>query len=523
MIFDGVVYVGSVDHNFYALNARTGAKLWNVELAGPVISSPAMYDGNIYVTAASLSNLSMNATGVGYLYKISLSGKKTILYKFPGIVGTSPVIDSNGTVYVGCLNGKMYAVNEDGSLKWSYQTGGRIGSSPSLSAYGNTVYFGSEDGYLYALNTSDGTLDWKYKTSGAIVSSPAIDENGTIYFGCLDGYVYAVKEDGKLLWKFDTGGRIGSSPSISENTLYVGNEKGYLYAIDTTTGNIVWSYKTGGYIMSSPAVDSDGTIYVGSADGYLYAINSSGKLQWRYPTGDVVGSSPAIGKDGEIYFGSNSGYVYAIVGNGVGLSAGPWPMFRKDDQHLAIASSTTGEKLLGDFNNNGKLDFDDLMSFAMVWGARKGDSRYNVLYDIGPAKQNANGIYVIAYPDGKINFQDLMVFAMNWGKTLINSSELASFNSVKKDLNVIENNEGKFVTMKMNLRGKIGVDIVIKENGTQFVGKSGLNSDIVLIKEGNGLLEVMAAGIGKPFSGTLTLKFRSNSGYRPEIIKEVSR
>lgn len=523
MVSNGIVYIGSVDHYLYALNSQTGAKEWAVELAGPVISSPSMYSGNIYVTAASLSSLTVDATGQGYLYKISTSGAKTVLYTFPNIVGTSPVIGSDGTVYVGCLDDRMYAVSGNGSLEWSYLTGGRIGSSPSLSSDGSTVYFGSEDGYLYALNASNGTLDWKYQTGGAIISSPAIDSNGTVYFGSLDGYVYAVKKDGTLAWKYSLGSRIGSSPSISGNILYIGDENGYLYAINTATGQKVWSYKTGGYIMSSPAVDANGTVYVGSADGYLYAVSSTGALQWKYPTGDVVGSSPAIGSDGKIYFGSNTGYVYAIVGNGVGIGSGPWAMFRKDASHSAVAPSGSGEKLLGDFNDNGQLDFDDLMNLAMAWGAQTGDSRYNVLYDIGPAAQNSNGVYVTAYPDGKINFQDLMVFAMNWGRTLASSVGISSVDSVDvSGLNVTRSDDGNTVIFTVNAAGKTGFDIVIAENGARFIGKSGLDSDIVLVREGNGLFEVMAAGTGKALDGTLTLKFKKGSG-NPEMIKEVSR
>jgi outer membrane protein assembly factor BamB len=43
-----VVYVGSNDNNIYALNARTGAKLWSYATGGPVGSSPVA-DGVVYV------------------------------------------------------------------------------------------------------------------------------------------------------------------------------------------------------------------------------------------------------------------------------------------------------------------------------------------------------------------------------------------------------------------------------------------------------------------------------------------
>ena len=524
---DGTVYIGSVDHHLYAINSQ-GKQKWSVDLAGPVISSPLISAGSIYITAAGLSNLStsdMNATGTGYLYKVSSSGSEVVLYTFPGVVGTSPVMNSDGTVYVGCLDHKMYAINKNGTKKWSFTTYGRIGSSPALSSNGATLYFGSEDGNIYALNTSDGSKKWKFKTQGAIVSSPAIGASGTIYVGSLDDYIYAIKKDGTLAWKYDTGGRIGSSPSISSGILYVGNELGNLYAIDALNGHLKWSYKTGGYIMSSPAIDSDGIVYVGSADGNLYAISSNGNLEWKCPTGDVVGSSPAIGSDGIVYFGSNSGYVYAIRGNGVGLGTGPWPMFRKNTSHSAMSAASSGLKLLGDFNENGKLDFDDLMSLAMVWNSKKGDGRYNIKYDIGPAADtNGDGVYDTAYPDGKIGFDDLMVFAMNWGKTpvYVPAYVLSHSGKFSHNLKIEKINSTGSVIMKISVSNKLGFDLIIRENGVRFADKSGFDSDILLVKERNGLLEVMASGSGKRLNGTLLLEFKKigSENTNPKIIWE---
>ena len=68
--------------------------------------------------------------------------------------------------------------NNNGTLKWKYQTGNWIhSSSPAISSDG-TVYVG--DGPLYALNP-DGTLRWKYGTDYSISSSPTIALDGTIY------------------------------------------------------------------------------------------------------------------------------------------------------------------------------------------------------------------------------------------------------------------------------------------------------------------------------------------------------
>ena len=72
--------------------------------------------------------------------------------------------------------------------------------------------------------------------------------------------------------------------------------------------------------------------------------------------------------------------------------------------------------ILGDFGSadNGppdcKVDFEDLMIFALAYGSTSSDSNWNPVCDIA-------GLDGVLEPDGKIDFEDLMIFAMNYGKT----------------------------------------------------------------------------------------------------------
>src|SRR5208282_3352544 len=99
--------------------------------------------------------------------------------------------------------------NPDGTQKWAFAPGsfGFVESSPAIGADG-TIYVGSLDGNLYAL--TDGgqgtvTQKWKFATSGDVDSSPAIGADGTIYVGSLYYNLYAVNTNGTQKWKFDTG------------------------------------------------------------------------------------------------------------------------------------------------------------------------------------------------------------------------------------------------------------------------------------------------------------------------------
>ena len=103
----------------------------------------------------------------------------------------SPAIAANGTVVVGSNDGSVYAVNvSTGALIWSFATGGPVVSSPAISF--NAVYVGSVDGKVYALNVHSGVLLWSHTTLGAVYASPTIGIHSTVYFISEDHYLYAL-------------------------------------------------------------------------------------------------------------------------------------------------------------------------------------------------------------------------------------------------------------------------------------------------------------------------------------------
>jgi outer membrane protein assembly factor BamB len=63
-------------------------------------------------------------------------------------------------------------------------------SAPVVAS--GTVYIGSTDTYVYAIDTDSGTLRWKYRTDNKIYSSPTVN-NGVVYFSSVNGSLYAVQ------------------------------------------------------------------------------------------------------------------------------------------------------------------------------------------------------------------------------------------------------------------------------------------------------------------------------------------
>ena len=85
----------------------------------------------------------------------------------------------------------MYAVNSDGTLKWSFTSTAGFRSGPAIDANGD-IYVGSIDNNFYAFDP-DGSVKWTFTTGDDVVSGPAIGADGTIYFGSADAKLYALE------------------------------------------------------------------------------------------------------------------------------------------------------------------------------------------------------------------------------------------------------------------------------------------------------------------------------------------
>ena len=193
-----------------------------------------------------------------------------------------------------------------GKIVWKRSLPGRAESSPVV--IDRTVYFGCEDGQLYALSTISGNVRWATALGGPVKSAPAY-HGGTLYVGDYGGYMNAVDaKTGKLKWQsgslgrgFGTSGAFYSTPAVAYGRVYAGNNDDRVYSFDLNDGTLAWSYSTGGYAYSGPTVantrHSPPTLYIGSFDGNVYALDAKdGSVRWsRSAGGQVVGSLSAVG------------------------------------------------------------------------------------------------------------------------------------------------------------------------------------------------------------------------------------
>ena len=199
-----------------------------------------------------------------------------------------------------CLNART------GKVIWQRDLPARAESSPLV--YRALVYFGSEDGTLYAMSARTGTTIWTYKAAGAIKGSPTLSK-GVLYFGDYGGQVQGVyAKSGRRKWSTSTNGssfgRSGSfysTAAVTFGRVYLGNTDGRVYSFVERTGQLAWATRTGGYVYASPAVrNTPGlgpTVYAGSYDGNLYAFNAKdGGVRWRFNAGGrISGGATVVG------------------------------------------------------------------------------------------------------------------------------------------------------------------------------------------------------------------------------------
>ncbi|MHA1617998.1 MAG: beta-alanine-activating enzyme beta-propeller domain-containing protein, partial [Promethearchaeota archaeon] len=187
----------------------------------------------------------------------------------------------------------------------------------------DTVFIGTYQGYLYALNFSTGDIKWSYgPISSAFGASPHFVSDqilgDRIYISGDDDWVYCIDIDGSLIWKtHNAEADMHSSVAIDidRQILCVGSNDYKIYGLNSTTGEVLWSYMTKKEVKPSPVIDSElGYVYCGSWDKNLYCLNiETGAKIWSYMTFGRIFSSVALDlTNNALIFASEDMYIYCL-------------------------------------------------------------------------------------------------------------------------------------------------------------------------------------------------------------------
>jgi eukaryotic-like serine/threonine-protein kinase len=226
---------------------------------------------------------------------------------------------------------------DSGDLVWDFKTSYPVRSSPAIAD--GTLYFGSDDYLLYAIDAKTGKEFWHYDTDSPAGVSPLVD-NGIVYYGAAGGYSYALNcENGQRRLRYGTRYAVYSSPVVDEDVVYFTTANGLVIAVDGMARTWLWEHEIrpvwaqlwammtwlpkppeqSGFLWTlslrranttTPVIDGN-IMYLGSGE-YIVALDlNNQQILWEFKTGGIVRSSPA--KAGPVvYAGSDDGYLYAV-------------------------------------------------------------------------------------------------------------------------------------------------------------------------------------------------------------------
>jgi outer membrane protein assembly factor BamB len=246
---------------------------------------------------------------------------------------------ATSTVFAGGSDGKIYALNSDGTPKWTFDA-----QSPVLQSYESTqlefeatpyIYTVTKSGKVYKLqdnNTSAGQPWGGYRDLGSAPSTLLLDSGDSLCVGTADGSIFRIGKDGGLTkWtpgisKAVTGLVIADSPLAGTNAIWAVSDNGTIYRCSNDDGGITESVAVASSIHTDPflidgfydASRNSHDIYFGGDDGYFRCRNST-TLSDK-PTGwtDISVSTPIRGSPyhdsatDNIYFGADNGTLYCV-------------------------------------------------------------------------------------------------------------------------------------------------------------------------------------------------------------------
>ena len=245
------VYVAYANQ-VYAVQVSNGVEIWRfpekVSAKMLFYAQPALTpDGQLIVSGYDSILYSLNPNDGSENWTFTGAGDRWI---------GSAAVDGD-TIYAPNADYSLYALDLQGNLKWSFETGAAIWSRPVVGD--NLVYVASMDSTIYALDITTGKKVWSQMLDGAVLGPLTIGNDGSVFATTLGETVYALNpSSGKIFWSSPSSAFIWSGAEPGDGSLFVGNSAGKFFSLDMKSGKENWLIQPDGSILGTSCPSGTG-------------------------------------------------------------------------------------------------------------------------------------------------------------------------------------------------------------------------------------------------------------------------
>jgi outer membrane protein assembly factor BamB len=225
--------------------------------------------------------------------------------------GAAEAGEGRGVIYLGSHESGVQArAASDGRLIWERPVGPTSGV-PLVTA--DTVYVGTDDGTMAALDPASGAVRWRHDAHGGLLRPPVASGDLWLFTSQSDRIVAVDRATGKFRWQYERDMpeeftvRGHAGVAVDGEVVYTGFADGHLVALSVATGDVLWIRSLAADARQFVDVDTtpvvkDGVVYAASVSGGVWGISKAdGTERWR---ARVIGVTQLVLDDGRLYVAS---------------------------------------------------------------------------------------------------------------------------------------------------------------------------------------------------------------------------
>ncbi len=270
------------------------APLWYQSLGAPVLESPVINNGLIYLVASD-----------GYLHVLSTqNGAEQWRVPVGGELTADGLALSNGLIYL-ARDGHYIAALDvtNGQERWRFDTVGVVRGTPLVVGHDLLVSSGANT--LFCLDALTGQEYWAFHSEDTLAQywptrgAPAVADNLVyVALGASTEFNALSLRTGRKVWEVNLHERMTGGPLLDTalGMVYVVTWSGKMLALDMHTGSTRWEIQLASGSQSSPALDEQsGTLYIGDYTGILSGLDAAtGEMRWRVAMGSSIDAAPLV-------------------------------------------------------------------------------------------------------------------------------------------------------------------------------------------------------------------------------------